>query len=68
MIIYGDIMAEIEEWNDKKVAGTMILGGIVCGIMLWLALGLVAGNLAMDTLPGAILGGIVTGWVMHLLG
>lgn len=61
-------MAEVEEWNDKKVAGTMVLGGIVCGVMLWLALGLVAGNLAFDTLPGAILGGILSGGVMHLLG
>lgn len=61
-------MAEVEEWNDTKVGATMVTGGIICGIMLWLALGLVAGNLAVDTLPGAIFGGIVTGYVMHLLG
>ncbi len=61
-------MAEVEEWNNRKVGATMVLGGIACGIMLWLALGLVAGNLALDTLPGAILGGILSGGVMHLLG
>ena len=61
-------MAEIEGWNDKKIAGTMILGGIICGIMIWLALGLAADSLTFDTLPGAILGGITTGYVMHLLG
>jgi hypothetical protein len=64
-MINGDLM---EEWSSKRVLGGMLAGGVVCGIMLWLALGLAGGNLAIGDLPGAILGGLVTGYIMHLLG
>ena len=58
----------MEEWSAKKVNGAMLAGGVVCGIMLWLALGLAGGNLSVSDLPGAILGGLITGEIMHLLG
>ena len=58
----------MEEWSRKRVVGGMLAGGVVCGIMLWIALGLAGSNLTLDTLPGAILGGLITGYVMHLLG
>ncbi len=48
--------------------GGMLAGGIICGIMIWLALGLAGGQLSVNDLPGAILGGLITGYVMHLLG
>ena len=58
----------MEEWSSKRVLGGMLAGGVVCGIMLWLALGLAGGNLSIGDLPGALLGGLITGYVMHLLG
>jgi len=61
----GDLM---EEWSKKRVNGGMLAGGVICGIMLWLALGLAGGGLSMESLPGAILGGLITGEIMHLLG
>jgi membrane associated rhomboid family serine protease len=58
----------MEEWSKKRVLGAMLGGGVVCGIMLWIALGLAGGNLDIAHLPGAILGGLISGYVMHLLG
>lgn len=58
----------MEEWSRLRVNGGMLAGGVVCGIMLWIALGLAGGNLAIGDLPGAILGGLITGEIMHLLG
>ena len=58
----------MEEWSSKRVLGGMLAGGVVCGIMLWLALGLAGGDLSFNAFPGAILGGLITGYVMHLLG
>jgi hypothetical protein len=58
----------MEEWSKKRVNGGMLAGGVVCGIMLWLALGLAGGGLSIESLPGAILGGLITGEIMHLLG
>jgi hypothetical protein len=61
----GDIM---EEWSSKRVLGGMLAGGLVCGFMIWIALGLAGGNLSAGDLPGALLGGLITGYIMHLLG
>ncbi len=58
----------MEEWSPLRVNGAMLAGGVVCGIMLWIALGLAGGNLSIGDLPGAILGGLITGEIMHLLG
>jgi hypothetical protein len=58
----------MEEWSSKKVLGAMLGGGLVCGVMLWLALGLAGGNLTLNDLPGALLGGLISGYIMHLLG
>ena len=58
----------MEEWSKKRVLGGMLAGGVVCGIMLWIALGLAGGSLSFSELPGAILGGLISGYVMHLLG
>jgi hypothetical protein len=59
---------KMEEWSPLRVNGGMLAGGVVCGIMLWIALGLAGGNLSIGDLPGAILGGLITGEIMHLLG
>ena len=48
--------------------GGMLTGGVICGIMLWIALGLAGGNLSVNELPGAIFGGLISGYIMHLLG
>ena len=58
----------MEEWSRKRVLGGMLAGGVACGIMLWIALGLAGGNLSIYDLPGAILGGLITGYIMHILG
>lgn len=57
----------MEEWSKKRVLGAMLGGGAICGIMLWLALGLAGGNLSVNELPGAILGGLISGYAIHLL-
>ncbi len=59
--------------HSWKVPITMIVAGILCGIMLWVALGLVAvrqGSEAftLASLIGACIGGALTGMIMHLLG
>ena len=56
-----------------KVPATMIVAGIICGVMLWIAIGLVAirqgGNpFTLESLIGACIGGVITGVIMHLLG
>jgi hypothetical protein len=58
----------MEEWSKMRVLGGMLICGVVCGIMLWIALGLAGGNLSVNELPGAILGGLASGYIMHLLG
>ena len=56
-----------------KVPTTMIVAGILCGVMLWIAIGLVAIRSGADaftfeSLIGACIGGVITGLIMHLLG
>jgi hypothetical protein len=58
----------MEEWSKIRVHGGMWAGGIVCGIMLWLAIGLAGGNLTVNELPGALFGGFISGLIMDLLG
>lgn len=58
----------MEEWSKLRVNGGMLAGGVICGIMLWIALGLAGGSLSLAELPGAIIGGLITGEIMHLLG
>ena len=58
----------MEEWSKLRVNGGMLAGGVICGIMLWIALGLAGGSLSLGELPGAVIGGLITGEIMHLLG
>ena len=58
-----------EEWSSLRIHGGMIAGGIVCGIMLWLALSLASGgNWNWMDFVGAILGGAISGGIMDALG
>jgi hypothetical protein len=58
-----------EDWSSLRIHGGMLAGGIVCGIMLWLALSLAAGgNLNLMDFIGAILGGAISGFIMDMLG
>jgi hypothetical protein len=59
----------MEEWSGKRVHGGMLAGGIICGIMLWLALTFAGGaGLNYGDLVGAILGGAISGGIMDALG
>lgn len=57
----------MEEWSKNRIRATMLAGGVACGIMLWIAFGLAGGNISMGDLPGAILGGLISGLIMHWL-
>ncbi len=58
----------MEEWSNLRVHGGMLAGGVICGVMLWIALGLAGGSLTAGDFIGSILGGLVTGEIMHRLG
>jgi len=59
----------MEEWSSLRLRGGMLGGGIICGIMLWLALSFASGgNFNAGDLVGAIFGGAISGAIMDALG
>lgn len=50
-----------------KILLTMIVCGIICGFMMWLAFGFISSDFNPENLSGAIVGGMVVGYIMYLL-
>lgn len=46
----------------------MILSGVICAIMLWMSMWAASGNWEPEAISGGIVGGVVTGLIMHFLG
>jgi hypothetical protein len=51
-----------------KVAAVMIGSGVVCAIMLWMAMWASSGNFDAEPIVGGLVGGVVVGLIMHVLG
>jgi hypothetical protein len=43
------------------------IAGAICGICMWGAFSWVGGEVNLETLPGAIFGGLVSGWAIFAL-
>ena len=52
------------DWGAFKV---LSLAGALCGVMMWVAFSWVGQDVDVATLPGAVLGGLVSGWAIFAL-
>ena len=62
-IIYEKAEGETD-WGAFKV---LSIAGALCGLMMWAAFSWVGGEIDVATLPGAILGGLLSGWAIFAL-
>ncbi len=51
-----------------KVLSVMLVSGIACAVMLWLAMWAASGIIDAESIVGGIVGGIVVGLIMYVLG
>ena len=51
-----------------KVLAGMLGSGVACAIMMWLSLWVVSGNLDPEVMVGGIVGGLLSGFIMLVLG
>lgn len=51
-----------------KVMMVMLGSGVACAVMLWLSMYVAKGNMDPQVFVGGIVGGLVTGLIMHVLG
>lgn len=51
-----------------KPLAMMVGIGVACGVMLWIALWAASGIYDTESIVGAVMGGAVTGLIMHVLG
>ena len=52
------------DWGAFKV---LSIAGALCGVMMWIAFSWVGQEVDIATLPGAVLGGLVSGWAIFAL-
>ncbi len=53
--------------ESLKILITMLVAGIICGVMMWLAFGFISTDFDLENLSGAIVGGCVVGYIMYIL-
>jgi hypothetical protein len=51
-----------------KVLAIMLISGVACAIMMWLSMYVVNNELDPEIFVGGIVGGLVSGFIMHVLG
>lgn len=51
-----------------KVITVMIVSGVVCAVMLWLSMWVASGLIDVESIVGALVGGVFVGFIMHVLG
>ena len=51
-----------------KVLAVMLGSGVACAVMIWLSMYVANGKMDPDIFAGGIVGGLVTGLIMHVLG
>jgi hypothetical protein len=51
-----------------KVMAIMLVSGVACAVMMWLSMYVVNGDMDPSIFTGGIIGGLVTGLIMHVLG
>jgi hypothetical protein len=51
-----------------KVLVVMLGSGVACAVMLWFSMYVAKGEIDPQVFMGGIIGGLVTGLIMHVLG
>lgn len=50
-----------------KILITMLVCGIICGFLIWLSIGFISSDFSPENLSGAVVGGVVVGFIMYIL-
>jgi hypothetical protein len=51
-----------------KVMAVMLGSGVVCAVMMWISIYVAKGDMDPQVFVGGIVGGLITGLIMHVLG
>lgn len=54
-------------FSDFRALLILLVSGVICGIMMWIAFSFVGGSIDLKALFGAVIGGLVSGGAIYAL-